>query len=251
MLRTLVGNPDFARPLRRLGNRFLPARWLHAYRVLVHVILYPAEADMRIIASGLLPPNSVSVDVGCNVGLYASILARRTARTIAFEPHPGNAAYLRELRIRRCEIVEAAVSDASGRQVLRVPVEGDVEMHALGAIRGNETHVPSTVQYDVEVVTLDSFLPPRLNASERIGFIKIDVEGHELDVLRGANKIIDAHRPILLVETAARSEQAKNELFRFLVPRGYCAKMTTDGRSLSNAEPSSSATNMLFMPDRP
>jgi FkbM family methyltransferase len=250
MLRAFVSHPGFARPLRRLGNRFLPARWLHAYRVLVHVILWPAEADMRIIASGLLPPNTVSVDVGCNVGLYASILAARTARTIAFEPHPGNAAYLRKLKIRNCEIVEAAVSDAPGRQVLRVPIEADVEMHALGAIRGSEVNDASVVQYDVEVVTLDSFLPARLNAGERIGFVKIDVEGHELDVLRGANKIIEAHRPVLLVETAARSEQAKTELFRLLIPRGYCAKMTTDGRALSDAEPSSAATNMLFMPGR-
>jgi FkbM family methyltransferase len=250
MLRTLVGNPDFARPLRRLGNRFLPARWLHAYRILVHVTLYPAEADMRIIASGLLPPNSVSVDVGCNVGLYASILVRCTARTIAFEPHPRNAAYLRKLKIRRCEIVEAAVSDAPGRQVLRVPVEADLEMHALGAISGSEVNDPSAAQYDVQVVTLDASLPPRLSAGERIGFIKIDVEGHELAVLRGAGNIIGEHKPILLVETGARSEQAMNELFQFLIPRGYRAKMTSDGRSLSDAEPSSSATNMLFMPGR-
>jgi FkbM family methyltransferase len=205
---------------------------------------------MRIIASGLLPADTVSVDVGCNVGLYASILAGCTARTIAFEPHPGNAAYLRKLKIRHCEIVEAAVSDVPGRRVLRVPVEADTEMHALGAIGGGEADDPSIAQYDVDVVTLDSVLPPRLSAGERIGFIKIDVEGHELGVLRGADNIINEHRPILLVETGDRSERAMSELFELLIPRGYSAKMTTDGRSLCDAKPTSSATNMIFIPDR-
>jgi FkbM family methyltransferase len=132
-------------------------------------------------------PGATVLDVGANVGAYTVLFAHWTGpagRVIAFEPAPGSIAGLREhVRLNglssRVEIVEAAVSNEVGSAVF--DCEGVSGANALvpdGAASGTIT---------VATTSLDAFCADR---DLRPSVIKIDVEGAELDVLRGGRRVL-------------------------------------------------------------
>lgn len=218
--------------LRAVARAVLPVKMQHAYRVLRHTVLFPCEREL-VHMRRFLDPEKVAVDVGANVGLYTSVLARRAKRVIAFEPHPDCADYLRRLAIRNSEVREAAVSDRSGTRRLRVPLDGQTSLHALGTIEtGNdfrsEARASSVREVAVETVTLDDALCGTTPCDDGIGFIKVDVEGHELGVLKGAERVVDRHRPVFLIEVEFRHTPAVGETFSYLESHGYVARAVLD-----------------------
>jgi len=139
----------------------------------------------------------VIVDVGASAGSF-SILPRVTGgQVVAFEPNPdAYKALVETVRANGLEnsvrTFELAVGEASGEAVLRVPADPH---HAAVAALGN----PRYRGFDwrdvpVRVVALDDL------AWDRIDFLKIDTEGAELLVLRGAERTIRTFRPKILIE---------------------------------------------------
>ncbi len=215
--------------LRATAKALLPARAVHAWRVLLHTKLRLFEPEYRL-AEQFLSGDKVAVDVGANVGLYADLFSKRARSVVAFEPHPRCAAHLRKLALPRCEVIEAAVSDMPGRLTLRVPIVGGGEAAALGSIdRANDFGGADAVAHEVEVTTLDAALEGRGS----VGFIKIDGEGHELAVVRGAEAIIGRDRPVFLIEMEARHGADIAAMFDFFAVRNYRALAAADGARLT------------------
>ncbi len=215
--------------LRATAKALLPARAVHAWRVLLHTKLRMFEPEYRL-AEQFLSRDRVAVDVGANVGLYADLFSSRARSVVAFEPNPGCAAHLRKLRLPRCDIIEAAVSDTPGRLTLRVPLVDGGEAAALGSVhRAKSFGGAESVEHEVEVTTLDAALEGR----GPVGFIKIDVEGHELAVVRGTERIIARDRPVLLIETEARHGADIAAMFDFFAARNYRAMAAADGATLT------------------
>ncbi len=212
--------------LRRFARSLLPPRALHAYRMLRHTVLVPFERELTVMP-GYLSAEAVAVDVGANVGLYTTVMGRHAARVLAFEPHPACAAHLRSLRLDRCEVVEAALSDVDGKAILRVPREGHGEHPALGTLATSNKlgGQPESNVHAIPVATLrlDTALAGRVAPTETIGFIKIDVEGNEGAVLQGATACIARHRPVLLVEMESRHGSDIGAIFTMLGSLGYRA----------------------------
>lgn len=167
------------------------------------------------------------VDVGANRGQFALVARERwpTARLICFEPLPRALAVLRRVLHDRpqTEIVDAAIGAGSGRAMLHVSRSEDSS--SLLAITELQTRTfPGTDEIsaiDVPTTSLDECLDHDI---ERPVLLKIDVQGFELEVLRGANrllKVID----VVLVECSFEefySGQAKAEdVIRFLHDRGF------------------------------
>jgi hypothetical protein len=102
--------------------------------------------------------------------------------------------------------------------------------------------------YDVEAARLDTLL----GGNERpIRFVKIDVEGHELAVLRGASALLRRDRPALLVEVSGDPDAERgpaHELFALLAGLGYGA-WWFDGAKLSKRRPGDRSTNWFFLTD--
>ena len=73
--------------------------------------------------------------------------------------------------------------------------------------------------YECVVDTLDS----KLQSSKQVGFLKVDVEGFELQVFRGAEQILEQHAPVILFECETRhlTEHTITDVFAFLLDRGY------------------------------
>jgi FkbM family methyltransferase len=170
----------------------------------------------------------IAVDVGANVGVYAYHLSRLAQRVLAFEPIPDLAAVLRRLNLHNLEIEEAALSDHSGSATLRISDRG------MGVASLEAATVPEqslTRQVEVPVRCLDDY------ALKDVGFVKIDVEGHEETVIAGAMKTIQRDHPVLLVEIEERFNPGGLErIAGKLEAQGYMGYFFEEGRRRSIAE---------------
>src|SRR6266403_4008036 len=79
------------------------------------------EPELAVLAE-LVPHGGIAVDVGANIGFFAYALAGIADRVLAFEPNPDYAFFARRMLRGRAEVREIALSDASGRGTLYVPL---------------------------------------------------------------------------------------------------------------------------------
>lgn len=186
------------------------------------------RSEMALLRA-IVDPSRAALDIGAHGGAFTHGLVSLGASVIAFEPHPGMAAHLRRIYPHsKVRVMEVAVSSLSGQSQLRFPgISADGHQH-LGLSTIHETNALDGQEGDsvvVETVTLDSLaLPP-------VGFIKIDVEGHEMDVLLGSKDILSRHKPALYIEAEERHRpDAVSSLAAFLSQFGYSGFMEEDGR---------------------
>ena len=140
-----------------------------------------------------------AIDVGANDGCYVHYLRRHARQVIAFEPMPSLARMLRR-KFRRGVVVESmALSDTAGTVSLRMPVVDGVVVTGCSTVSSAASATyPAHRAIEVPMDRLDSVY------GGEVGFIKIDVEGHEQDVLDGAIETIRRCRPRMLVEVDER-----------------------------------------------
>lgn len=142
----------------------------------------------------LVDPGDYAIDVGANIGHMTSIMAVRagaTGRVLSFEPHPLtfdelNANVQRWAEMSGIGDIRAhriALSDTVGEGVLQVPGEDSV-YRGLASVAQNSQALGS--RYPIQLRRLDEFIVDE----ERIGVMKIDVEGHEHRVLKGAERVL-------------------------------------------------------------
>jgi FkbM family methyltransferase len=169
---------------------------IHSYRQYEE----PVRAAMR---AGLAP-GDVCVDVGANIGvmtfLAASIVGSE-GRVIALEPNPGNVQLLyRGLLLNGFANVQVLPLAASDRRAV-FSLSGRSNTHLV------EPRGPSGGGSFAQSVTLDEVaadLP-------RVDFVKMDIEGHEPQALRGSVRLIARHHPTLLVEFNPRCLKTQDE----------------------------------------
>lgn len=156
-----------------------------------------------------LRPVDVFVDIGAHAGYYTLIGARLAKEVIAFEPNPSNYKFLRFNiflnRLRNVTAVSAAVSNFNGHAKLCVPKQGGRSQTNLSTLvcEGKDA-------VDVHVVMLDTFLEHLTHPS----VIKIDVEGAELDVIKGALQLLANGVRLVIVEL--HSSEHKSQIIKLL-----------------------------------
>jgi FkbM family methyltransferase len=189
------------------GLRF-PAQALIPRHSQARLLLYGAlELPVQEALRRTLPAGGVLYDVGANLGFFTLLGARiagEAGRVIAFEPVAANAALVADAARRngmgaRVEVREAAISAQPGRAPFLV-VDDSGWSHL--AARGQ--HPRTVAEVEVDVVTLDGLVdagapPPDV--------IKLDVEGSEIDVLRGGERLLRDHRPVLICELHATNTE--------------------------------------------
>lgn len=170
-------------------------------------------------AAGCLSPGQIAVDVGANLGVFTTALARRagpSGRILAFEPTAATAARLRRTleagRLSGVDLFQAALSDRSGAGRLRIA--GSPELNAL-----TEEAAGDEDSEAVNLLTLDGVLKAHVPAG-KLALVKIDAEGHELRVVRGAERTLERHEPLLLFEVR-HGGGMDDSLLRHLRGRGY------------------------------
>ena len=188
---------------------------------------YRLRVEPREIAYVLatLRRGDCAIDIGAHRGGYLywmQKLVGPSGRVIAFEPQPALADYLRQMVARlglgHVTVAEQAVSDVPGESILEVPEGGP----ACGATleKGLVGGRPRALA--VRTCTLDHYLAQRPALRPRL--IKCDVEGHELRVFRGAERVLRELRPRLIFECEARHHprDSMQSVFEYLVELNYC-----------------------------
>lgn len=153
-------------------------------------------------------PGGVAIDVGAYTGLYSILAAQNGAQSHAFEPNPAVFYRLSEnVRANRATVncYCCAASDFNGQ--VEFVGRPSVALTSGGKVKeGSGT----------ECATIDSM------AFEGVTAIKIDAEGHELEVLRGAVETIKRDKPLIITE--ALSVAANQTQDCFLSPLGYTSR---------------------------
>lgn len=174
----------------------------------------------QLIRNHILPSDNC-VDVGAHKGEVLKFLAKQApnGRHMAFEPIPLFYEYLKRRWESRVSIYPFALSDTSGKSefqwVKNAPAYSGFKK------RGYAIQHPDIETINVETRRLDDFKKPETP----IRFIKIDVEGAELLVLKGAQEILKTDRPSILFEFGLGAseyyESTAEELFQFFNARDY------------------------------
>lgn len=174
----------------------------------------------------------VAIDIGAALGSYSWIL-NRVARTVyAFEPGNAHYSYLSRVIVgTKIHLVRAAVGSVRGHANLYIPGADSNALHSATLSTDNPiTETPTAHVEQVEQVTLDGFLDERLDPARRVDFLKIDVEGYELEVLKGALGTLSQHFPVIICEIEARHNPSYGEVFELLGTLGYCCHIFRAGR---------------------
>lgn len=185
----------------------LPARLVAATARL----LYPRfEPELARLADLCPSRCGTAVDVGGWYGPWTRRLARRAGRVVTLEPVPRLARLLSASAPPNVRVVPAAASDRRGTARLWLP-PGDTGDRGVSSLVRRDIHARAV---EVPCVTLDGL------GLRDVGFIKIDVDGGEPAVLRGAEGILRRDRPALFVELEARIQPIA-PVVGFLADLGY------------------------------
>jgi FkbM family methyltransferase len=159
----------------------------------------PEEAEVRKV----LHPGQTALDIGANYGVFTKLFSELVGdlgTVIAFEPVPQTfrtlAAGIDRFHLRNVQARNSAVSDQVGTTFMTIPL--DAESNTENLYQSHIVASPGTESsFAVSTLTVDSLQLPRVD------FIKVDVEGHELEVLRGSRETLARHHPTLMVEVTS------------------------------------------------
>lgn len=175
-----------------------------------------AEPELGRLAE-MCGTGGVMIDVGAWYGPWSLGLAKRADRLITFEPTARHEV-LRKILPANAEVLHAAASDEAGTGQLWTVGHG-TGTEGMSSMRRREIHGASM---SVPLIRIDD-----LDAKD-VRFIKVDVEGHELNVLRGAEETVLRERPRLLVEVEERIQPVE-PLISLVTGWGYTAWVLSRG----------------------
>lgn len=156
----------------------------------------PAVLDVVIRHT---PGRRVALQAGGHLGIWPAKLAEWFAEVVSFEPVPELYQVCREaIRTRRVTMMPVALSSIDGRVPLRCPTEKRYSGSSMVDPNG----------YPVPAITIDS-LP--LSLTTRVDAIVLDIEGHEIEALKGASKTIAYSRPTIVIEENAKSVRVRGD----------------------------------------
>lgn len=190
---------------------------------------YGAASIAREVSAALpfIPDHgAVILDIGANHGDWTRELLRRAgsrvASVFAFEPSKHNHASIEAINDARVQLVKKAVSTKSGTAVLYYDAPGS-GLASLTKRRLDHHAIQMAESEAIETLSVDDFL--QANSINRIDFAKLDIEGHEFDALRGAEKALTSNKiKALAFEFGGTNIDTRTyfqDFWYFLTERGY------------------------------
>ncbi len=197
----------------------------------------------------LVPDGGVILDIGANIGIMtAHIGKRRKNSTIySFEPIKENCAALKRIikyyKLKNVKVFQCALGDHKGEIKMVMPQQGSVRMQGLShVVEDKADEYNKGVYYTVPLEKLDDF--PELTLADKITAIKIDVENFEYFVLKGGEKLLERHKPVIYSELW--DNETRTNVFNLLSNLGYQTKIN-EGDSLVDFK-GQDAMNFIFIP---
>ena len=196
-----------------LKKFLIPAKFhliIRSNRAMKKAYLGKEEIEMNLL-NALCDPKKNSLDVGAFKGIYTYWMQKYSKHVYAFEPNPYSYNEIHRALTGNVTLYNSALSNKSGRGELKLPIRvGKTlsnynEKYEMGLGTLNERPDSNKFEiFNVETITIDDL---DLNS---LGFIKIDVEGHELEVLKGAKETIKKYKPNMIIEI--EEQHSKNPI---------------------------------------
>lgn len=173
------------------------------------------------VIPGLLRNRRTAVDIGANRGIYTYLFSKIFRSVVAIEPQPSCVKKLSAYG-HNVTVHHAGASNQPGSLTLYVPLDANnIPLDGLASFRKQ----PHSMELQVPVVRVDDL------ALDSVDLIKIDVEGHEREVIDGAQDTIRRERPVLLVEIEQRHfAHDMRDVFRQILALGYSGFFLKGGK---------------------
>ncbi|WP_017652608.1 FkbM family methyltransferase [Fortiea contorta] len=230
-LKHLLIRTPFQKPAEAIRS-FAEAKEQKKYPELKEIHLEPERVEQVI--RRVVNRSSNCVDIGCHLGALLNVMLESApqGKHIAFEPTPYKAKWLKQ-KFSEVEIKQLALSDTPG----------EVTFYLNTQVSGVNALLPSKKDDNAnleKIIVKTERLDNVLNPEQRVDFIKIDVIGAELAVLRGAEKTLSRYRPIVLFESGREKIATFNfttaQLFEFFIQQhSYTIFLLKD--FLNNGQP--------------
>jgi FkbM family methyltransferase len=198
--------------LKNLATSFIPLRYhlplKFAWRNLTHQLEPEIFWLEKLVKNG-----ERGIDVGANEGIYSYVLSHLCETVEAFEPQILSSLSLLSYSIfnkHKISVHPVALSDSQNLSILHIPILSKQVLYSRASL---EEPFDKHCSVPVSVQRLDDY----------ISFVKVDVEGHELSVVRGGRETIQRNQPILLIEIEKRwlKEGAMEIIFEEVINMGY------------------------------
>ena len=260
--------------LKSIGYSLLPERFLRKLKSVHYRRTVGAFAIETIpeypMMSRLVQADSAVLDIGANIGIFSkcfSFLVGPEGEVFAFEPVPQTfeilSANVKLLAFPNVIPLQYAVSDIHTTVTMEIPsyqsrhavdsrgavYQGKGDNFYEAKIIDNIRIEPSSKQVTVETMTVDSYFA---EYRKPISFIKCDVEGHELQVIRGSLATIRKYQPALLIEVMDNPRDPSSpafQLFEVLTGEGYAPFSWKDGL-LKRVTDDKDEINFFFLTSR-
>jgi len=211
------------------------------------------EPDLSVLKY-LLRPGQLVADIGANIGVYTKYLSQcvgPNGKVISVEPVPLTFDILRsnvrKLGLKNVDLRNVAVSDIEGLVRMCVPKYrggGDNFYEACIELRKEES---SGRLFEVHATTIDRLL----SGADEVHFIKCDVEGYELNCIRGAMRTLERFKPAWLIEVSGDmcAEDSNAHQTLCIMRDGGYEPYWFDGARLRSWTVDSSSVNYFFLTD--
>lgn len=235
----------------KLKNILLPPKRYIAHRARRE--LRRGERELGLLPF-LVDPTRVALDIGANKGVWTWWLAGLVPRVYAYEPNPKLFSILRRNVADNVVAEQIALSDRAGRAELRIPYSAKGYSNQGASL--SVTKVDGAyLGIEVETRRIDDL------GIENIGFIKVDVEGFEHEVVQGGLDTIRANKPVMVIEIEeAHTKRNLVEMLGAIEALGYAAhalkgqvltrvsQIDLDAHHRNCTDPADYIFNFVFLP---
>lgn len=207
------------------------------------LLYFHSEVDNPKDVLSFVNTGDTILDIGGNIGQTALMMAKKagkTGRIVSFEPYPSTIKrFERNLSINEAIDNVRLVKFGLGSEETVVRMYQDCPTNSgANRVLGNDSQSDVGIE-KITVKVLDDFLPSEENL-ERIDFVKIDVEGYEMNVLKGAKKTLLKYKPKLFIEiddaNLKKQGSSAAELLTFLTDLSYEMTDLSNMRKISGVD---------------
>lgn len=199
----------------KILKKITPNKFLFAYRS-YRAYIY-GEKEIRVLKK-LINPKKEAIDIGANLGEYTFWMSKHADHVHVFEPHPDCINFLKDVGLKNCTFYSYGVSSIASKKELLVPEDSSLQDITC---RASISELSVREFEKLKGISINTIALDELGLSN-IGFIKMDIEGHEFEALKGMRGLITSCNPVMQIEIEQRHHDASiGTIFEYIFDFGY------------------------------
>lgn len=206
---------------------FIPLSYRLTVRYFLYYYFWGMEEKEIYLLSKRSYDNGTAIDIGANLGLYSYCMSKIFKNVVAFEINELIAKELIAAKMKNVIVHTVGLSSADCIKTLLIPQLNSVELDGWASVEKDHFKSDNFIKKEVQCYKLDNY------NLKNVKYIKIDVEGHEIEVLKGALETLKANSPLLQIEI---SKKDFREVLDFLGPLNFklTKKVTLENTPFDN-----------------